>query len=120
MAALRGSARRAQRRSKHPLAVAAILLLRALPDHPGKTPQRPRGPAGLGPFLQLLDGDMIERLPAGAAGKKRARDVDHVRRARAFVRQRRAAACAEAARGFRGLILVARDPRLALGDAKAL
>src|ERR1700722_6384596 len=43
-----------------------------------------------------------------------------MRRARAFVNQRRAAMRAEAARGFRRLVLVTRDRSFALGDAKAL
>src|SRR5260370_26340491 len=97
-----------------------LLLFRALPDHAGKTPQRHQRLAGVGPLLQLLDGDMIERLPAGAAGEKRARDVHHVRRTRAFVKQRRAASRAKAAHGFCSLVLEARDPGLSLGDAKTL
>src|SRR5450432_1093228 len=62
---------------------------------------------------------MIERLAAGAAGEQRARDVDHMRRARAFVNQWRTASPAKAARGFRGLVLEARDLGFALGDPKA-
>src|ERR1700737_5548235 len=63
---------------------------------------------------------MIERLPAGTAGKKRARDVHHMRRTRALIKQRRAASRAKAPHGFRDLVLETRNPRLALGDAKTL
>src|SRR5580692_1629159 len=98
----------------------ALFLLRALPDHAGKTFQRHQRLAGIGPFLQFLDRDVIERLPAGAPRKQRARDVHHVRRARALVSERRAATGAEAAHGFRGLVLVTRDVGLAHGDAEAL
>src|SRR3974390_2384428 len=95
------------------LAGGAPLLLRALPDHAGKTLQRHQRLAGPGPFLQLLDGEVIERLAAGPPREQRARDVDHVRRAGALVEQRRAAGRTEAARGLRCLILVARDRGLA-------
>src|SRR5690348_1119026 len=82
------------------------LLLRALPDHAGITLQRHQRLAGVGPLLQFLDREMIERLAAGAATEQRARDVHHVRRAGAFVEQRRAAGRAEAAHGLRGLVLI--------------
>src|SRR6185312_4603983 len=95
------------------------LFLRALPDHAGKALQRHQRLAGIGPFLQLFDGDVIERLAAGAARKQRARDVDHVRRARTLVEQRRAAGRAEASCGL-VLFLVARDRGVALDDAEAL
>src|SRR5580698_8056099 len=98
----------------------ALFLFRALPDHAGKTFQRHQRLTGIGPFLQFLDRDVIERPPAGAARKQRARDVHHVRRARALVSERRAAADTEAAYGFRGLVLVTRDGGFALGDAEAL
>src|SRR5437879_10088853 len=93
--------------SEHPLAIAALLPFRALPDHAGKTFQRHQRLAGIGPFLQFLDRDVIKRLAAGAAGKKRARDVYHVRRTRALVSQRRAAMRAKPARGFCGIGLAA-------------
>src|SRR5262249_15587328 len=44
----------------------AFLLFRALPDHARKTLQRHQRLAGVSPFLQLLDRDVIERLAAGA------------------------------------------------------
>src|SRR3981189_439039 len=105
---------------KHPLLVDAFLLFRALPDHAGKPFQRHQRLAGVGPLLQLLDRDVIERLPAGAAREQGAGDVHHVRRARAFVKQRRAAMRAEAAYGLRGLVLVAGDAGFAPGDAETL
>src|SRR6266436_7996013 len=97
-----------------------LLLFRALPDHTGKAFQGHQRLAGIGPLLQFLDRDVIERLAAGSAGKKRARDVHHVQRTRAFVSQRRAAMRAEAAHGFCGLVPEACDGRLALGDTKTL
>jgi len=57
----------------------AFLPFRTPPDHAGKSFQRHQRLAGVRPLLLFLDGDMIERLPAGAAGEKRARDVHHVR-----------------------------------------
>src|SRR5437016_12093151 len=115
MAALRHRTRQWQAAisgSKHPVMIEA-LLLRALPDHAGKTFQRHQRLAGIGPLLQFLDRDVIERLAAGAAGEKRARDVHHVRRTRALVSKRRAAMRAKAARGFCRLVLEAPDGGLA-------
>src|SRR5664279_2702370 len=105
--------------SKHPFMLHPLLLFRALPDHARKTLQRHQRFAGPGPFLQFLDRDMVERLAAGTPGKQRARDVDHMRRARALVNQRRAAARTEAARGFCRLVFVAHLAAQALagGDA---
>src|SRR5215831_8797425 len=45
----------------------AALLFRALPNHAWKAFERHQGLAGIGPFLQLFDRDVIERLPPGAA-----------------------------------------------------
>src|SRR6201981_1028323 len=45
----------------------ASLLLGALPNHARKPLQRRQRLAGIGPFLQLFDGDVIERLATGAA-----------------------------------------------------
>src|SRR6266850_5577333 len=100
--------------------IEALFLFRTLPDHAGKPFQRHQRLAGIGPFLQLLDGDMIERLPAGAPGEQRARDVHHVRRARAFVKQWRAASRAKASHGFGAFVLEAGDAGVALGNAKTL
>src|SRR5713226_5913870 len=105
---------------EHSVMIDALLPFRTLPDHAGKTLQRHQRLARIGPLLQFLDRDVIERLAAGSAGKKRARDVHHVRRTRALVSKRRAAMRAEAARGFCGLVLIARDGSLAPGDAKPL
>src|SRR5260370_10653192 len=94
--------------------------LRALPACAGKRLQRHQRLAGVGPLLQLLDGDMIERLAAGTACKKRARDVHHMRRTRALIKQRRAAVRAKAAHGLCRFVLVAHDGCLALGDPETL
>src|SRR6266478_5140256 len=98
----------------------ALLPFRALPDHAGKTLERHQRLAGVGPFLQFLDRDVIERLPAGTARKQRPRYVHHVRRARALVSEWRAAMRAETPHGFRGLVLVTGDRGPALGDPKTL
>src|SRR5690348_622479 len=63
---------------------------------------------------------MIERLAAGAALKKSAGNVHHVRRACAFVEQRCAAASAEAARRSRSLVFIAHDLACALRYSKSL
>src|ERR1700737_3237283 len=72
--------------SERPVMIDALLPFRALPDHTWEPLQRHQRLAGIGPLLQLLDRDMIERLAAGTAGEKRARDVHHMRRTRAFVK----------------------------------
>src|SRR3954469_22813249 len=105
---------------EHAFALNRLLLFRALPDHAGKAFQRHQRLAGIGPFLQLLDGNVIERLAAGALPEQRAGDVDHVRAARALVGDRRAAMRAEAARGLGRLVLEARQRGLARDDAKPL
>src|SRR5258708_13278824 len=70
------------------------------------------------PFLQLLDRDVIERLAAGAAREQRAADVDHVRRARAFVDNGGAAVRAEATRHLGRGVFITRERSLALRDAE--
>jgi hypothetical protein len=62
----------AAREFKGIIARCALLLFRALPDHAGKSLQRHQRLAGIGPFLQLLDRDVVERLPAGALREQRA------------------------------------------------
>src|SRR6185436_16881079 len=104
---------------EHSLAVGTLLLFRALPDHAGISLQRRQRFAGVGPFLQFLDRNMIERLPPGAARKQRAGNVDHVGRARPLINNRRAAARAETSCGFGRLVLITREAGLALGDTKA-
>src|SRR4029453_10195617 len=102
------------------IAARALLLFRALPDHAGISLQRHQRFAGIGPFLQFLDRDVIERLPTGAAREQRAGDVDHMRRARSFEDDRRAAVRAETSRGFGRRILIPREAGLAPGDTKTL
>src|SRR5215218_8448391 len=75
--------------------------------------------AEIGPVLELVDGDVIARLPARATPKERARDVDHMRRTSLFVDQRRSASGAKASGRSGGFVLKARDFGLALGHAKA-
>src|SRR6476661_10738271 len=75
--------------SEYSVKVSPSPPFRALPDHAGKAFERNQRLAGIGPLLQFLDRDVIERLAAGSAGEKRARDIHHMRRARAFVKQRR-------------------------------
>src|ERR1700722_1906909 len=106
--------------SEQAVMIDALLLFRTMPDHAGKTLQRHQRLAGIGPLLHLLDGDVIERLPAGTARKERARDVHHMRRTRALVTQRRAASRAKAAHGFARLVLKAGDGGAALGDPEPL
>src|SRR5664279_4376675 len=107
-------------KSEHALMVDALLLFLAMPDHAGKTLQRHQRFARIGPLLHLLDGDVIERLPAGTAREQRARDVHHMRRTRALIEQRRAASRAKAAHGFAGLVLEAGDGGAAPGDSETL
>src|SRR5258708_6842468 len=99
---------------------ALLFLFRALPDDAGETLERNQRFAGVGPFLQLLNPDMIERLPAGATFEQGAGDVDHVWRADSLVKQRRTASGAEASRRFRRLVFKSRDLRLSPGDTKKL
>ena len=66
------------RRSKQSGPVRPILLSRSLPDDTRISLQRYERLAGVDPFLQLFDADVIQRLAAGAGRKQRARDVDHV------------------------------------------
>src|SRR5579859_6262770 len=91
-----------------------------MPDHARKTLQWHQWFAGIGPFLQLFDRDVIQRLTSGAIREQRTWDVDHVRRTRALVNQRRAAALAERAPGLGRRIVEASDLVLARGDTKTL
>src|SRR5262249_10824255 len=74
----------------------------------------------MGPILHLVDGDVVNRLTAGAALKESARNVNHVPRAGALVDQGCAAAPTKAATRPLSLLL----ERVALAaprrDAKAL
>src|SRR5579859_1917509 len=91
-----------------------------MPDHARKTLQWHQWFAGIGPFLQLFDRDVIQRLTSGAIREQRTWDVDHVRRTRALVNQRRAAALAERAPGLGRRIVEASDHVIARDDAKTL
>src|SRR3954470_5864546 len=97
----------------------ALLPFRPIPHHARIALQRDEPLAPVGPLRPLIEADVIERLPTGAACKQRARDVDHLLGS-ALVDQRRAAAPAEAARTSRRLVLIARNLVLAGGDAEAL
>src|SRR5690349_4880439 len=112
--------RRERRRLERRVRLRALLPARALPDDARIALQRHQPLARIGPVLPLIDADVIDRLAAGAALEQRARNVDHVARARALVKERRAAARAEAALGPGLLVLVARDLLLAGGHAVAL
>ena len=70
--------------------------LRAFPDDTGIPLKEDKPVACVGPVLKLLDGHVIEGLAAGTAGEECPRDIDHVRRALALVKQRRPAPGAEA------------------------
>ena len=76
--------------------------------------------ACVSPILKLLDGYVIAWLAAGAAGEKRPRNVDHMRRALALVEQRRAAPGTEASGRRRLRVLEASDTAMALCHAGAL
>src|SRR6516225_7430851 len=69
---------------------------RAFPDDTGIALEGDKPVARVGPILKLLDRHVIAGLAAGAAGEECPWDIDHVRRALAFVEQRRAAPGAEA------------------------
>jgi hypothetical protein len=72
------------------------------------------------PVLHLFDGDVVNRLTAGAALKERARNVDHVGRAGALVDQGRATALTEAAHRAGLRLLETADLAFPRRDAKAL
>jgi hypothetical protein len=100
--------------------VGPLLPSGTLPDDARKSFERDERLAGIGPVLQLLNAEVIQRLPAGAAQEQRARNVDHVGRARALVDQRRSAAAAEAAHPAGLPVLVAGDLIFSRGDPEAL
>jgi hypothetical protein len=92
---------------------------RAFPDDTGIALKGDKPFACVGPILKLLDGHMIAGLAAGTAGEERPRDIDHMRRALAFVEQRRAAPGTEASGRPRLRILEASDAASALRHAGA-
>src|SRR5713101_3417229 len=69
---------------------------RAFPDETGIALKGDKPVACVGPILKLLDGHVIARLADGTAAEECPRDIDHVRRALALVKQRSPAPGAEA------------------------
>jgi hypothetical protein len=94
--------------------------LRAFPDDAGVAPKRDKPVAFVGPILKFLDGNVIAGLAAGAAAEECPRDIHHVRRALARVKQRRPASGAEAPGRLRRCMLEASDTSLALHHAGVL
>jgi hypothetical protein len=68
---------------------------RAFPDDARVALEGDKPVACVGPILKLLDGEVIAGLAAGTAAEECPRDIDHVRRALAFVKQRSPAPRAE-------------------------
>src|SRR5712691_10422913 len=68
----------------------------AFPDDTGIALKGDKPVACVGPILKLLDGHVIAGLAAGTPGEECPRDIDHVRRALALVKQRHPAPGAEA------------------------
>src|SRR5262249_7348843 len=97
----------------------ATFLLGSLAEHAGIALERNQRLAGIGPVLHLFDGDVVNRLTAGAALKESARNVDHVPRAGALVDQGRAAAATKAAHRARFLLPETVDLALPDRNAKA-
>ena len=93
---------------------------RAFPDDTWIALKGEKPFACVGPILKLLDGYVISRLAAGAAGEERPRDIDHMRGTLALVEQRRAAPGTDASRRRRLRILEASDTAMALRHAGAL
>src|SRR6516165_4113767 len=83
--------------------------LRTFPDDTWVALEGDKSLTRVGPILQLLDGHVIARLAAGSARKECARDIDHVRRVLALVKQRRPAPGAEASGRLRFRILETGD-----------
>src|SRR5216684_7643864 len=93
---------------------------RAFPDDTGIALKGDKPVACVGPILKLLDRRVIAGLAAGTAGEECPRNIDHVRRALALVKQRRPAPAAEASRRLCLRILEASDASLALHHAGML
>ena len=90
---------------------------RAFPDDARIALKRNQSVASVGPILKLLDGHVIPGLAAGTTGEECSRDIDHVRRVPALVKQRRPASAAEASGRLCLRILEASDASLALHHA---
>jgi len=93
---------------------------RAFPDDTGIALKGDKPVACVGPILKLLDCRVIAGLAAGAASEECPRDIDHVWRALALVKQWRAALGAEAAGRLRLRILEASYASSALHHAGVL
>jgi len=98
----------------------ALARFRPFPDDTGVTLKGDKPVACVGPILELLDGYVIAGLSAGTAGEECPRDIDHVRRVHALVKQRGAAPGAEASGRLCLRILEASDASLALHHASVL
>ena len=92
----------------------AAARFRAFPDDIGIALEGNQLFACIRPILKLLDGHVIAGLAAGAPREKGARDIDHMRRALAFIEQRRTAPGTEASGRPRPRILEGSDVSLAL------
>src|SRR6516165_1009068 len=93
---------------------------RAFPDDTGIALKGDKLGACVGPILKLLDGHVIAGLAAGTAGEECPRDIDHVRRALALVKQRSPAPRAEASGRPCLCILETRDASLTFHHANVL
>src|SRR5882757_8274472 len=89
--------------------LAPLLPGGTLPHHAGIAFQGNQRLAEIRPVLQLGDGDVVARLTSGAAAEQRTRYVDHLRRVRPFVNERRSASAAEASRHAGRLVVKACD-----------
>jgi hypothetical protein len=97
-----------------PSKVTSFPRFRAFPDDTGMALEGDKPVAFVGPILKLLDGEVIAGLAAGTAAEECPRDIDHMRRALALVKQRRPAPGAEASGRLFVRILEASDASLAL------
>src|ERR1700722_16723957 len=66
----------------------ALARFRAFPDDVRIALEGDKPVACVGPILKLLDGEVIAGLAAGTAAEECPRDIDHMRRALALVKQR--------------------------------
>jgi hypothetical protein len=92
---------------------------RAIPNNPGETLEGDQPFAQVGPLRHLFNADVIARLSAGAVFEQSTRHIYHMRRARALIANRRAAARAKAAGRARGSVFKLRDIGLPLDNAEA-
>ena len=97
----------------------ARLPFRTIPNNPGETLERDQPFAQVGPFRHLFNADVVARPSAGAVFEKSTRHIYHMRGARAFIANRRAAARAKTAGCAGGGVFKKRDIGLPLGNAEA-